>query len=85
MDRSLPKLTCYPCNPRTRQAFSLWLRVRTVVEALSDGELDSALLPQMATALQLSSPRASRTATTASRVTRHAALSARRSTGVVNT
>ena len=84
MDRPQPPLTCYPCNPRTTKVFSDALRTRTAFDAASGGEKLSALLPQTATALQLSSPRASRTTTTASRVTRHAALNARRSTGVVN-
>ena len=84
MDKHHPPLTCYPCNPRTTQDFSGALRTRTAFEAAIGREPISVLLPQTATALQLSSPRASRAVTTASRVTRHAALNARRSTGVVN-
>ena len=84
MSWSVPPLTPVSCNPRTTQAFSALLRTRTAFEAAGGGELDGVLLPQMATPLEASSLRTFRTATTASRVTLHAALNARRSTGVVN-
>ena len=84
MDRPQPPLTCYPCNPRTTQDFSGALRTRTVFKAGGANKLASALLPQRATPTEASSPRTFRTATTASRIRQHAALNARRSTGVVN-
>ncbi len=84
MDRHFPPLTRYPCNLRTTQAFSGPLRTRTVFQAGDDARLTSALLPRRATPPEAYSSRARRTATTASRVTLHAALNARRSPGVVN-
>ncbi len=84
MDRPQPPLTRYPCNPRTTQAFSFGLRIRTVSETLGHGELDSALFPQTASPSEVSSPGASRNATTASRLTRRPAINARRAMGVVN-
>ena len=84
MDRPVPTLTRYPCNARTKLAFSPGVRVRTVFEAVDVGELNSALLPQTATLSAAFSPGASRTAATDSRFTRRPALNARLSTGVVN-
>jgi len=71
MSWSVPPLTPVSCNPRTTQDFSALLRTRTAFKAAGGGERDGVLLPQRATASEASSPRTSRTATTASCAARH--------------
>jgi hypothetical protein len=84
MDRPVPPLTPDPCNTRTMQAFLLALRVRTVPAAAGDSVLINALLAPAASLAGPVSRGCFHDATTGSRRTRHAALNARRATGVVN-